>query len=64
MADDHGAPASVLANHPDIDLALDGITVLIDHSLLRREDAPGGETRYRMLETIREYAEEELVAAG
>ena len=39
----------------DID-ALDGLGVLMDHSLVRRLDAPDGTVRFTMLETIREYA--------
>jgi predicted ATPase/class 3 adenylate cyclase len=34
---------------------LDGITSLVDKSLLRRVDGPGGEPRFVMLETIREF---------
>jgi predicted ATPase/DNA-binding CsgD family transcriptional regulator len=43
---------------------LNGIATLVDNSLLRREDGPGGETRYQMLETVREYALEQLAADG
>ncbi|MGH6914222.1 MAG: hypothetical protein ACREH3_11020, partial [Geminicoccales bacterium] len=32
--------------------------------LLQREDGPGGEPRYVMLETLREYGRERLEAAG
>jgi predicted ATPase len=40
---------------------LDGITALVDQSLLRREAAPQGlEPRFGMLQTIREYALERL----
>ncbi|MCY7416999.1 MAG: hypothetical protein LH650_00630, partial [Chloroflexi bacterium] len=39
---------------------LDGVSSLVDKSLIRRRDTAGGETRYRMLETIREYATERL----
>ncbi len=38
----------------------DGIAVLLDSSLLRLEPGPGGEPRYRMLETVREYGLEQL----
>jgi predicted ATPase len=41
----------------------DGLQSLLDKSLLRRRDAGLG-PRYGMLETIREYAEEQLEAAG
>jgi predicted ATPase/class 3 adenylate cyclase len=38
---------------------LEAVEVLVDHSLMHREDA-GGEPRFRMLETIREFAREQL----
>ena len=43
----------------DLDL-LDGLGSLIDKSLLRQEEGPGGEARFVMLETIHEYARERL----
>ncbi len=43
---------------------LDGITTLIEHSLLRQTAEPDGEPRYRMLETLREYARDRLDASG
>ena len=43
--------------------ALDVITSLVDKSLLR-EESPGGEVRFRMLETIKQYAGEQLDATG
>jgi predicted ATPase/DNA-binding CsgD family transcriptional regulator len=42
---------------------LDGLTSLIDKSLLRQEEGVGGEPRFAMLETIREYALEQLAAS-
>jgi predicted ATPase len=39
---------------------LDGITSLLDKSLLKQDEGPDGEPRYRMLETIREFALERL----
>lgn len=42
----------------------DGIGRLLDQSLLRRPDDPGGEPRFCMLETIREFAHEQLIASG
>jgi non-specific serine/threonine protein kinase len=42
---------------------LDLLSRLVDHSLVNPEE-PGGEPRYTMLETIREYALERLEASG
>ena len=42
----------------------DALTALVRKSLLRREDTEGGETRFGMLETIREYALERLEERG
>jgi len=39
---------------------LDGLTSLVDESLLKQEEAVGGEPRFVMLETIHEYAREKL----
>jgi predicted ATPase/class 3 adenylate cyclase len=44
--------------------ALDAVSSLVDKSLLREESAPGGEPRFHMLETIRQFAGEQLVASG
>ena len=41
---------------------LDGLEALVTHSLVRRED--NAEGRFGMLETIREYAREQLDASG
>ena len=46
-----------------IDL-LDGLSSLIDKSLLRQEEAAHGEPRFQMLETIREFGLERLEAGG
>src|SRR5690349_1422308 len=43
--------------------ALDAVTALIDHSLIRQMEGLGGEPRFFMFETIREYALECLVAS-
>jgi predicted ATPase/serine/threonine protein kinase len=43
---------------------LDGIESMVDKSLLRRVESSGGEPRFIMLETIREYALERLAESG
>jgi predicted ATPase len=43
---------------------VDGIAALVDKSLLRQETGGGGEPRFVMLETIREYALERLEECG
>ncbi len=43
----------------DIDI-VDGLSSLLDKSLIRRVDQDSGEPRLRMLETLREYASERL----
>jgi predicted ATPase/DNA-binding CsgD family transcriptional regulator len=43
---------------------LDGVASLVDMSLLRQEPGSGGEPRYRMLETAREFGLEQLAASG
>ena len=48
---------------PEGDLPVDafeGISSLLDKSLLRQEEGPGGEPRFVMLETIHEFAREKL----
>jgi predicted ATPase/class 3 adenylate cyclase/Tfp pilus assembly protein PilF len=45
------------------DLAVDtfeGVSSLLDKSLLRQEEGPGGEPRFVMLETVHEFAREKL----
>jgi predicted ATPase len=44
--------------------ALDGVSSLLDKSLLRQEEGPEGELRFVMLETIHEYAREKLEERG
>jgi predicted ATPase len=48
---------------PDIDIYA-GVAALVDKSLLRQEEGAEGEPRFRMLETVREYALETLEACG
>jgi predicted ATPase/DNA-binding CsgD family transcriptional regulator len=42
----------------------DGLTALINQSLVRRETCPPHEPRFGMLETVREYGGEQLAASG
>jgi predicted ATPase/class 3 adenylate cyclase len=44
--------------------ALDGLTSLVDKSLIRRVEPPGQPSRFSMLETIREFGQEQLEVAG
>jgi predicted ATPase/DNA-binding CsgD family transcriptional regulator len=43
---------------------LDGFTTLLDQNLVRHLELSGGESRFGLLETIREYALEQLAASG
>ncbi|HSL44604.1 MAG TPA: tetratricopeptide repeat protein [Anaerolineales bacterium] len=43
---------------------LEGITSLVNNSLLKQEETTEGEPRFRMLETIRAYALERLTESG
>lgn len=43
---------------------LDAVAALVDKSLLRQEPGTDGEPRFSMLETVREFALEQLAAAG
>ncbi|HEV2785602.1 MAG TPA: LuxR C-terminal-related transcriptional regulator [Solirubrobacteraceae bacterium] len=45
-------------------LSLDVLARLVDKSLVSVSESPAGRTRYRLLETVREYALERLVEAG
>jgi non-specific serine/threonine protein kinase len=63
---------AVLVSGFDADAALavaPGVTLdvfarLVDKSVVTASESPRGRTRYRLLETVREYAHELLVAAG
>lgn len=49
----------------DLELdVLDGVAALVEASLLRQTEGPAGVSRYRMLETLREYGLECLTALG
>ena len=43
---------------------LEGVTMLLETSLLQREEGSGEEIRFRMLETIRSFGLEQLVETG
>ncbi|HKG25841.1 MAG TPA: AAA family ATPase, partial [Thermomicrobiales bacterium] len=66
------APASRLPSPDSPGSVLDGLATLVEHSLVRVTDpggtaeqaGAGGGARFGMLETIREYALERLVASG
>ncbi|HJP65411.1 MAG TPA: tetratricopeptide repeat protein, partial [Actinomycetota bacterium] len=53
---------AIVAEAADLD-AFEGIASLVDKNLVRRYEAHG-EERFHMLETIREYAREQLQASG
>jgi predicted ATPase len=57
------AAEAVCNDEGKIDI-LDGLTSLVNNSLLRQEETSDGETRFEMLETIRAYALERLVESG
>jgi predicted ATPase/class 3 adenylate cyclase len=44
--------------------AFEGVSSLVDKSLLRQEEGPDGEPRFYMLETIHEFAREKLQGSG
>ena len=51
--------------NPDGDLdVFGGLERLVEHSLLRQEEGSDGEPRFTMLETIREFAQDELARSG
>jgi predicted ATPase len=43
---------------------IETLSSLVEHSLVMADDRPYGEPRFRMLETVREYALEQLQASG
>ena len=58
-----GAIERVCAPETSGDL-LDALSSLVEKSLLRQSEGEGGEPRFTMLETIREYAVEQAVGLG
>jgi predicted ATPase/DNA-binding CsgD family transcriptional regulator len=52
----------VLAPESTAPSILDLVSSLVDKSLLRQEEQADGELRFRMLETIREFSQEQLAA--
>jgi non-specific serine/threonine protein kinase len=52
-----------LAGDGELD-PLDGVTMLLETSLLQREEGSGDEIRFRMLETIRSFGAEQLIETG
>ena len=51
-------------DHRPLTTVLNGLASLVDKSLLQRGEGINGEPRFTMLETIREYALERLLASG
>jgi predicted ATPase/class 3 adenylate cyclase len=64
LADDRAGDAGDLTAYISVDAVLDGLTSLVDKSLLKQAEDGGGEPRFVMLETIREYALEQLEESG
>lgn len=59
------AVAAVCLGQDDVGLdVLEGVSTLVDQSLLRQDEQPDGEPRFSMLETIREYVLERLAESG
>jgi predicted ATPase len=57
------AEAICLSEGPGAPAVLPGLMALVEHSLLQHNDSASGELRYRMLETVREFAGERLERA-
>jgi len=52
--------AEAICNPDSATDVLAGVETLLNNSLLRQDESDNGQTRFRMLETIREYAVEQL----
>ena len=60
-----GAAERVCGASDDLGLdVLDGVAALVDQSLVQQGEGSDGESRFTMLETLREYALEQLDTAG
>ena len=57
------AAESVISSEGTVSV-LDNLSILVDASLVHVSEGPGHEPRYHMLETIREFAVEQLEASG
>jgi predicted ATPase len=58
-----GDPSAGSGQALELDM-LDGVASLVDNSLLRQQEQGEGQPRFQMLETIREYGLECLLASG
>ena len=58
------AEAICVGDCVEADAVLDLLTQLVNKSIVLAEREPGQEARYRMLETIRQYASKQLLKAG
>jgi predicted ATPase len=56
--------AEAVCNLEDNMDILEGIASLVNNSLLKQEETTGGDSRFRMLETIREYALQRLAESN
>jgi predicted ATPase len=52
------------SSEAEADAVLDHLAQLLDKSLVQAQQDTGGEPRFTMLETIHEYAQDQLVASG
>jgi DNA-binding CsgD family transcriptional regulator len=59
-----GTRADAPGTRKEVDSCLDLMTTLVDHGLLQKVGEVGGEPRFAMLETVREYALEQLAVSG